>query len=63
MKPKIVLIGAGKFGSNHLRTLVKLHDIGKIDFIATVDADKKILQKVRIKYSISTSMNYREFLW
>lgn len=62
MKPKIVLIGAGKFGSNHLRTLSKLHDKGKIDFIGVVDADKKILQKVRKKYSISTSLNYKQFL-
>lgn len=62
MKPKIVLIGAGKFGSNHLRTLTKLHDRGKIDFIAAVDAEKKILQKVRKNYSVSTSMNYKQFL-
>lgn len=62
MKSKIVLIGAGKFGSNHLRTLTTLHDRGKIDLIGVVDADKKILQNVRKKYSVSTSMNYKQFL-
>lgn len=62
MKPKIVLIGAGKFGSNHLRNLIALHDRGKIDLISVVDADKKILQTVKEKYSISTSMNYKQFL-
>lgn len=61
-KPKIVLIGAGKFGSNHFRNLIILNRKNKVEFIGVVDVDKKVLSSIEKKYSISTSTNYKEFI-
>jgi len=48
-KPKIVLIGAGKFGSNHFRNLIILNRKNKVEFIGVVDVDKKVLSSIEKK--------------
>lgn len=62
MKPKVVLIGAGKFGSNHLRNLIELDKKKKLELIGVADADKKILSIINKKNGIPTSTNFRDFL-
>lgn len=62
MIPKIVLIGAGRFGENHLRVLVKLDRKKIIKLIGVVDLDPKIRQKVRTKFFIKTSNKLQDFI-
>ena len=61
MKPKIVLIGAGRFGKNHLRNLIQLNNKKKIELIGVVDTDSKLLKRINREYNISTSKNFKEF--
>jgi len=62
MIPKIVLIGTGRFGNNHLRNLVDFDKIGIIKLIGVVDTDSNRLKKIKKEYSITTSEDYRDFL-
>jgi predicted dehydrogenase len=62
MKPRIVLVGAGKFGTNHLRNLVALDKKKIIQLVGVVDTDDNILSDIKKEYSIQTSMNYRYFV-
>ena len=62
MIPKIVLIGTGRFGNNHLRNLVDLDKKGIIELIGVVDTDPSQLKMIKKEYSISTSVDYRDFL-
>jgi len=62
MIPKIVLVGTGRFGNNHLRNLVDLDKNGIIKLIGVVDTDPNRLKIMKKKFSIPTSVNYRDFL-
>lgn len=62
MKPKIILIGAGNFGKNHFRNLLKLHEQKIIEFVGVVDKDQKILNKINSEHDIQTSKNYKKFI-
>jgi len=62
MKPKIVLLGAGKFGKNHLRNLIDLDNKRLIQFVGVVDSDPKILSLVKKEYNVNTSSDYNDFL-
>jgi|APSaa5957512535_1039671.scaffolds.fasta_scaffold53850_2 UDP-N-acetylglucosamine 3-dehydrogenase len=62
MRPKIVLIGAGRFGANHLRNLVNLDKKRKIDLIGVVDSDNKIVKNVKKNYGITVDKDYKIFI-
>ncbi len=62
MKPKIVLVGAGRFGSNHLRNLIDLDKKKAIELIGVVDSDLKILQKIKKEFGFNIDKNYKVFL-
>jgi UDP-N-acetylglucosamine 3-dehydrogenase len=62
MRPKIVLIGAGRFGANHLRNLVKLDKKKKIDLVGVVDSDEKIIKNVKKNYGIIVEKDYKIFI-
>jgi predicted dehydrogenase len=62
MQPKIVLVGTGRFGNNHLRNLIELDKRKKIKFLGVVDTDSKRLEIVQKKYKIKTSTKYQTFL-
>jgi len=62
MKPKIVLLGAGKFGKNHLRNLIDLDNKRLIQFVGVVDSDPKILSLVKKEHKVKTSSDYNDFL-
>ncbi len=62
MIPKIVLVGTGRFGNNHLRNLVDLDKNGIIKLIGVVDTDPNRLKIMKKKFFIPTSVDYREFL-
>jgi predicted dehydrogenase len=62
MQPRIVLVGTGRFGNNHLRNLIELDKNKKIKFLGVVDTDSKRLEVVKKKYKIRTSTNYQTFL-
>lgn len=62
MIPKIVLIGAGRFGGNHLRTLKKLDSSKIIKFIGVIDLDPKVRQKIKKNFHVETSDNIQDFL-
>ena len=62
MKPKIILLGAGNFGKNHFRNLLKLHKQKIVDFIGVVDTDQKILDEINLKYKLQTSKNHKKFI-
>lgn len=62
MIPKIVLIGAGRFGGNHLKTLVKLDSRKIIKFIGVIDLDPKVRQKIKKNFHVETSDKIQDFL-
>ncbi len=62
MIPKIVLVGTGRFGNNHLRNLVDLDKNGIIKLIGVVDTDPNRIKIMKKKFSIPTSVDYRDFL-
>lgn len=62
MIPKIVLIGAGRFGSNHLRTLIQLDKKKIIKLAGVVEQEPKIIKEIKRKYKIPTSKNLDDFL-
>jgi predicted dehydrogenase len=62
MKPKIILIGAGKFGKNHLRVLKELEDDGLCTFYGVVDKRVEILENVKRNYSVAITADLAEFL-
>ncbi|NWF87081.1 Gfo/Idh/MocA family oxidoreductase [Candidatus Bathyarchaeota archaeon] len=62
MKPKIALIGAGKFGKNHLRVLRELEKEGLCTFYGVVDNRKEILENIRKNYDLETASDLTEFL-
>jgi predicted dehydrogenase len=62
MKPKIVLVGVGKFGKNHLRVLKELEKDGLCTLYGVVDKRVEILESVRRDYNVKTIANLSEFL-
>jgi predicted dehydrogenase len=62
MRPKIVLVGIGRFGNNHLRNLVELDKKHVIELLGVVDIDPKRLEIVQKKYNIKISTDYHDFL-
>lgn len=62
MRPRIVLVGTGRFGGNHLRNLMELDKKRIIEFVGVADVDKKALEKIQKKYKIPTSNDYLDFL-
>ena len=47
--PKVILIGAGRFGKNHLRILSDFHAKGLIELIAVIVNKEKNVQKLSSK--------------
>jgi predicted dehydrogenase len=62
MKPKIALIGVGKFGKNHLRVLKELEEDGLCTLYGVVDKRVEILENVKRNYNIAVAKNLAEFL-
>jgi predicted dehydrogenase len=62
VKPKIALIGVGRFGKNHLRVLMELHKNGLCSFKGVVDRDPVVLENVRRSYGVSASSGLDEIL-
>ena len=62
LKPKIVLVGSGRFGSNHLRVLMQLAEEQKCDFVGVVDSNVAVLKSVAERYGIGTSTDIATFL-
>lgn len=62
MLPKIVLVGAGRFGKNHLRTLINLDKKKIIKFVGVVEQDSKILREIKNIYKLPVSKNLNDFL-
>lgn len=62
MKQKIVLVGVGRFGKNHLRVLKELEKDGLCTLYGVVDKRVEILESVRRDYNVATTSNLAEFL-
>jgi len=62
MKPKIVLVGVGRFGKNHLRVLKELENDGLCTLYGVVDKRVEVLESVRENYGVLTTSNLTEFL-
>ena len=62
MRPKIVLVGTGRFGGNHLRNLVELDKKRIIQLVGVTDTDLARLETVQKEYKIKTSVNYLDFI-
>jgi len=54
MRPRILLIGCGKFGKHHLRVLKQLEKDGEIILEGVVTATKKSSENIAQKYQIKT---------
>ncbi len=61
-KPKIVLIGVGNFGKNHLRVLKELEDQGICKLYGVVDINGEILKGVSKRRKFKTSVDFHDFL-
>jgi len=61
-KPKVVLVGVGKFGKNHLRVLKELEMEGLCTLQGVVDRRDAVLEKVRKSHSVKTSTDVDDFL-
>jgi predicted dehydrogenase len=62
MKPKVALVGAGRFGKNHLRVLKDLEKEGLCNFYGVVDARRETLENIKKDYDLKTTSNLAEFL-
>jgi len=62
MKPKIVLVGVGKFGKNHLRVLKELEKDDLCTLHGVVDKREDVLENIRKNYDVATTSNLSEFL-
>lgn len=62
MKPKIVLVGVGKFGKNHLRVLKELEKDELCTLYGVVDKRDDVLESMRRNYNVATTSNLSEFL-
>jgi predicted dehydrogenase len=55
MKPRIVLVGVGRFGKNHLRVLKELEKDGLCTLNGVVDKQVETLEKVRKNYDVAVT--------
>ena len=62
MKPKLALVGAGRFGSNHLRVLTELEKEKKCSLVGVIDSKLEVLEQIAKKHNIHTSTNPDDFL-
>jgi len=62
MKPKIVLVGVGRFGKNHLRVLKELEKNELCTLYGVVDKRIEILESLRRNYGVEVASNLTEFL-
>ncbi len=62
MKPKIALVGVGKFGKNHLRVLKELENDGTCILYGVVDKQVEILKEIRKNYNVSVTTDLAELL-
>ena len=62
MKPKLALVGAGRFGSNHLRVLTELEKEKKCTLVGVIDSKPEVLEQIAKKYNVNTSTNPDDFL-
>jgi predicted dehydrogenase len=62
MKPKIALIGVGRFGKNHLRVLKELEKDGLCTLYGVVDKQTEILENIKANYNIVATSNLTEIL-
>jgi UDP-N-acetylglucosamine 3-dehydrogenase len=62
MKPKIVLVGVGKFGKNHFRVLKELEKDGLCTLYGVVDKRVEILESVRKSYDVLATSNLTKAL-
>ena len=61
MKPKIALVGVGRFGKNHLKNLIELDKKRKIEFKGIIDSDKDLIRVIKKEYKINTASTIEEF--
>lgn len=61
-KPKIVLVGVGKFGKNHLRVLNELENAGICELYGVVELKHEALKLIKKKKQIKTSADFHDFL-
>ena len=61
-KPKVLLIGAGRFGKNHLRVLRKLQDENVCELYGVADANSGTLKVIRKEYGVKVSTDFRNLL-
>lgn len=52
--PKILLIGAGRFGKHHLRVLKELSTEGSIEFIGAIIRNKEQRERIESEFGIKT---------
>lgn len=52
--PRILLVGAGRFGQHHLRNLKDLHNENKIVLVGVVVATAKSRQKIKTEHNVKT---------
>lgn len=62
MKPEIVLVGAGRFGKNHIRVLKELEKQGLCFLYGVVDVKNDVLGSISKNYGVVTSSNLDEIL-
>ena len=62
MKPRILLVGAGRFGINHLRNLDVLSKKGYLEFLGVVDTNTNLLTKIQHKFNVTCSNRIEDFL-
>ena len=61
-KPKIVLVGVGNFGKNHLRVLKELENQGACKLYGVVDIKGETLKVVGKGHKFKTSVDFHDFL-
>lgn len=61
-QPKILLVGVGKFGKNHLRVLKDLENVGLCELRGVADLNSNNLSVATKKYGVGTSTNFHDFL-
>lgn len=57
-KPRVLLIGAGRFGKNYLRILSELHAKGGIDLIGIIVRTKEEVQELKKEFSFDILTSY-----
>jgi len=61
LKPRIVLVGIGRFGKNHFRVLREFQRKGLCTLYGAVDVRANVLENIDKNYNVKTSTNFNEF--